>query len=88
MRAMHTLVVILIGLAGLWIAARIGDARGRPIDAIATFVWAWLALSIAHFAVGVLAAGYPAALEAQLHVLIFGIPAGAALWVLLRRSAG
>lgn len=83
---MHTLVVILIGLAGLWWAVRRGDARGRPIDAIVTFVWIWLLLSVAHFAAGVLVAGYPAALEAQLHVLIFGIPAGAALWVLRRRA--
>lgn len=84
---MHTLVVILIGLAGLWTALRLGAARGRRVDAIVGFVWVWLALSIVHFAVGVLVAGYPAALEAQVHVLIFGIPAGVAFWI-LQRSAG
>lgn len=83
---MHTLIVILVGLAGLWGAVRTGTARGRLVDTVVTFVWVWLALSIVHFAVGVLVAGYPAAVEAQLHVLVFGIPAGAAFLVLRRRG--
>jgi hypothetical protein len=86
---MRTLLVILIGIAALFviiaIAAALNKGRsGRPIDGATVFVWLWLVFAIVDCYVGV-SAGHGLALELAIHALVFAVPAALA-WHLSRRQ--
>jgi hypothetical protein len=85
---MRTFVVIAIGVALAVafdvLAAAINSRRvTRGLDGGRLFVWAWLAVALADFGVGV-ATGHPVLAEIAIHALIFAVPAAVA-WILTRR---
>jgi hypothetical protein len=85
----HTLTVTLSGLVlllvFLFVANSINKRKNkRVIDAAWIFIWFWLAVSIVNFCVGVFVANYPVATELGVHIVVFGLPAGIA-WYLLRK---
>jgi uncharacterized membrane protein YwaF len=86
---MHTLRITVIGLILLslfvFVAAQLNQRKTRvPVDGARVFVWIWLAASIVNFFIGVFVAGYSVLTELAVHVVVFGVPAGAA-WFLSRR---
>jgi hypothetical protein len=83
---MRTLVAIVVGLVvlGLFLlAARRPGARGRRL--LTVFVVVWLVACAADLTVGV-THGYGFGEELAIHLLIFAVPAAAAL-VLARTAA-
>ena len=86
---MHTLTITLIGLIALslfvFVAAQINQRKTRsPVDGARLFIWVWLTASIVNFSVDVFVAGYSVLTELAVHVIVFGVPAGAT-WFLSRR---
>ena len=83
---MHIVIVVIGGLAGLavfWFGYRM---FGRPPQrGAALFIGAWLIAALLNAAVGVLGVGVPLINEIGAFVLIFGIPAAAA-WYLINRG--
>ena len=89
---MHTLMVISGGLALLGAFLLIGYlARGRSFaqaaQAAKYFIPVWAVVSLVNLSVGVLKAGYTVVQELPMLVIVFGIPAAAA-WFILRRYSG
>lgn len=89
MSAMRTAVIILVGFI-VW-GACLGVARvlgGGSIPALVratrTFMVFWFMVTVMNMWVGVTQAGYAASEELPIFALIFGVPAIAALAVLLR----
>ena len=83
---MHTLRITLIGLILLslfiFVAAQINQRKNRPaVDGAYLFIWVWLVVSIANFFVGVFIAQYSVLTELAVHVIVFGVPAGAACFI-------
>lgn len=84
---MHTVKVIGIGFALLgvllFVAPRLNLAGASPIAfAIKLFIPLWFAGALINLAIGVLRAGYTVAQEAPIFLVVFGIPAVAALLIL------
>lgn len=77
---MHTIIVISCGFIVLGLCVLIGRWLGRPIAAAAlAFLPIWLAASTINMVVGVESAGYTYAQELPIFLLVFGLPAVAAL---------
>lgn len=82
---MHTVLVITGGLlllavfvaVGRWIG---GSSRAAARGAVA-FVPAWCVAAAINMWVGVSHAGYPFSAEAPIFVVVFGVPAAAAVFV-------
>lgn len=86
---MHTLRLTVIGLILLsvfvFVAAQINQRKNRlAMDGAYLFIWVWLAISIANFCVGVFIVHYSVPTELGVHVVVFGLPAGAA-WFMSRK---
>lgn len=89
---MHSLRVIGAGLALLaafLIVARLSGGSGSALPARAAlwFVPVWLAAAVLNLWIGVTQAGYTVAQELPILLVVFGIPAAAALavrWVVRR----
>jgi hypothetical protein len=84
---MHTVKVIGIGFALLglllFVAPRLNLAGASPIAfAIKLFIPLWFAGALINLAIGVLRAGYTVAQEAPIFLVVFGVPAIAALLIL------
>lgn len=85
---MRTLIVIIIGIAVLFVfialAAALSKRRaGNPLDGAMIFVWAWLVFAFIDCCLGV-SAGHGLAMELMIHALLFALPAGLA-WYLSRQ---
>lgn len=80
---MHTLTIVAAGFVLLLVfhLARRSFARGRGRLArhIAVFLVVWLAVSAANMLFGVVSAGYPLTTELPIMLLVFAVPAAAAL---------
>jgi hypothetical protein len=92
---MHTVKVIgggfaLLGLL-LVIAPRLNLSGRSPIAfAVKLFLPLWLVASLVNMAIGINRAGYSAAEEAPILLVVFGVPALTALlmrWIFVRKSA-
>ena len=83
---MHILTLVLIGLAVLafFIVTGVLINRrrpGYPVDTTRLFIWVWLPAALVNSMVGYLQVGIPLANEIGAFGLIFGIPAGFALYL-------
>lgn len=83
---MHTLMVIAGGfvLLGLSLAAaRLFGAPGSAglVQAVKAFIGLWLTCAAINMWVGVTRAGYTVGQEAPIFLVVFGVPAAAALLV-------
>ena len=83
---MHILTLVLVGLAVLGFVIVTGMLLNRrrpgyPVDAPRLFIWIWLPAALVNSAVGYLQVGIPLANEIGAFALIFGIPAGVALYL-------
>ena len=83
---MRTLVLILVGLVVLALATGLSRPARRPLAAC-VFVGFWLAACAANLMVG-LSHGYSLGEELRVHLVLFGIPAIAALAVAWRSRHG
>ncbi|MCF7222920.1 hypothetical protein [Marilutibacter chinensis] len=90
---MHTILMILAGLAVLGLFLLTGRlwalrAAGATRRAALWFIPVWLVAALVNMGVGVIEAGYSVSDELPFLVLVFGIPAVAALfaWWRLRPS--
>jgi hypothetical protein len=86
----HTVKVILGGFALLAVCVLAGRFIGGTRQGMATativFLPLWLAGALINLWIGVTRAGYAVAEEAPIAVVVFGIPAAAALvvWLIVR----
>lgn len=83
----HTMMVILAGLVMLGII--MATSKGNYAGAVKRFLPLWLLLSVINMLVGVYSAGYSFREELPILVVVFAVPAAAALLVralLERRS--
>lgn len=84
---MHSIKVIGAGFALLGlllvVVPRLGLARGNPAGfAIKLFIPLWFLGALINLGIGVFHAGYTVAQEAPIFLLVFGVPAVAALLIL------
>jgi hypothetical protein len=82
---MHTIMVVTGGLVLLLALCVIGHVRGGASGiggAARLFLPVWLVVSVINLAVGVRSAGYTVAEELPVLLVIFGVPAAAAIVVL------
>ncbi len=89
---MHMLMMTILGLvllATFWFAGRLLNARaGRAvINAPRLFLLVWAAASFYNGYVGVTKAGYSVQAELLVHVVVFGLPAAIAVWLMLTKRA-
>lgn len=78
---MHTLIATAIGLGLLGLL--IGLAKDKAACA-SRFIVMWFFICLLHLSYGVWGAGYPLLTELGVHVIVFGLPGGAA-WLLARK---
>ncbi|WP_410014394.1 hypothetical protein [Sodalis sp. C49] len=80
---MHTLIIVVVGLALLGLFTYSAHFVGRPAiaTAVKAFMVLWLVISLANLGVGVFRAGYTLLEELPVLALVFGVPAIAALLV-------
>ena len=81
---MHTLVVIGIGMLVLGIMAALGRIAGGHdgfVRALLVFLPTWLVGAAVNMLIGVKGAGYSAADEAPVFVVVFVVPAAVALYL-------
>ena len=79
---MHTVIVLGVGFGLLGLCAGVGLAFGGSAGAAAAmlvFLPLWLAGAAINMYIGVTRAGYPFADEAPVFLVVFAIPAAAAL---------
>lgn len=86
---MHTIIVLAIGFGLLGLCALAGYLLGSPsgiAKAALVFLPLWLVGAGINMYVGVTRAGYSVAEEVPMFLLVFGVPAVAALivWWMLR----
>mgnify|MGYP001610908249 CR=1 FL=1 len=74
----HSVMVMLGGFALLAVMILLGKKEDRGMNAL-RFIPMWLALSIVNLVIGVWWAGYGLQEELLILLMIFGIPAAAAL---------
>lgn len=84
---MHTIKVIGLGFALLglllFLAPRLAASAGRPIPfAVKLFLPLWLIGAMINLWIGVTRAGYTVMEEAPIFLVVFGVPAIAALLIL------
>lgn len=87
---MHTIKVLAAGFALLALCLVAGRALGSPGAGLALgaklFIPLWLAGSALNMWIGVSKAGYSVADEAPVFLMVFGIPAAVALFILWRST--
>ena len=84
---MHTVIILVTGFALLAACVFVGRFLGGPesrADATLVFLPLWFVGAVVNMYIGVAQAGYPVADEAFVFVIVFGVPAAAAL--VLRRK--
>jgi hypothetical protein len=84
---MHTIIVIAIGLALVGLLALVGRAFGGAsgtATAVLVFFPLWLIGSGLNMYIGVKRAGYSVAAETPIFLIVFTVPAAAALFVWLK----
>ncbi len=84
---MHTIKIVGLGFALLglllFLTPRLSLSAGRPISfAIRLFLPLWFAGALINLWIGVSHAGYTVAEEAPIFLIVFGVPAVAALLIL------
>ncbi len=89
---MHMLMMTSLGLALLaifWFVGRMLNRRaGRTVvNGPRLFLPVWLAVSFYNGYVGVTQAGYSVQAELLAHVVVFGLPAAIAAWLMLKKTA-
>lgn len=89
---MRTIIVIVIGLVLACVfvfgAGFLNKGRTSPIiNGSYWFIALWLVFCAIDFYIGVFKAGYSAKDEFLIHLIIFGIPAAAAAWLLPRLNS-
>ena len=80
---MHTIIVIGIGLGLLGLCALAGRTFGGSSGtamAILAFLPLWLIGAAINMYIGVTRAGYSVADETPIFLIVFAVPAAAALW--------
>ena len=87
---MHMLMMTLIGLAllaGFWFVGRLlNHSAGRQvINGPRIFLLVWAAVSFYNGYVGVTKAGYSVQAELLVHVVVFGLPAAIAVFLMIRK---
>lgn len=87
---MHMLMMTLLGLALLaafWFVGRMLNARaGRAvINGPRVFLAVWAAVSFYNGYIGVTKAGYSVQAELLVHVVVFGLPAAIAVFLMIRK---
>ncbi len=87
---MHMLMMTVIGLALLaafWFVGRLLNRRaGRAvINGPRLFLLVWAAVSFYNGYVGVTTAGYSVQAELLVHVVVFGLPAAIAVFLMIRK---
>lgn len=85
---MHTIKVIAGGLALLGLVLLVGRWVGGPATAAKLFIPLWLIGAAINMWIGVSKAGYSVADEAPVFLVVFAVPAAAALLVLWKLSRG
>ena len=87
---MHTIKVLAAGFALLAVCLLAGRSLGTPGAGLALgarlFIPLWLVGAAVNMWIGVSRAGYSIADEAPVFLLVFGIPAAAALLVIWRST--
>lgn len=88
---MHMLMMTSLGLALLavfWFIGRLLNRRaGRQVvNGPRLFLPVWLAVSFYNGYIGVTKAGYSVQAELLVHVVVFGLPAAIAVWLMWRRA--
>ena len=83
---MRTLVFLLVGFLLLAASMTLGrlfasNYPGAPLAATTIFVTLWLGISGGNLWVGVAKAGYSLNEESPIFLLIFGVPAAAAIFI-------
>ena len=85
---MRTILLILGGFLLLWLgllaARRLGGSNAATVVTI--FLFAWLAVAGGNMWYGVSHAGYSVAEEFPIFLLIFGLPAAAAIFIWWKHS--
>ncbi|MCW0233566.1 MAG: hypothetical protein OJJ21_08215 [Ferrovibrio sp.] len=86
---MHMLMMTVLGfivLAVLWGGARFINARaGRTVvNGARLFLPVWAAVSFYNGYIGVTRAGYSVQAELLVHLVVFGLPAAVAVWLIWR----
>jgi hypothetical protein len=79
---MHTVIVLIIGFALLAACVFVGRFLGGPesgADATLVFLPLWFVGAVVNMYIGVAQAGYPLFEEVGMFVIVFGLPAAAAL---------
>lgn len=87
---MHMLMMTVLGLALLaafWFAGRLLNARaGRAvINGPRIFLLVWAAVSVYNGYIGVTKAGYSVQAELLVHLVVFGLPAATAVFLMIRK---
>jgi hypothetical protein len=88
---MHMLMMTSLGLALLaafWFVGRMLNGRaGRAvINGPRVFLFVWAAVSFYNGYIGVTQAGYSVQAELLVHVVVFGLPAAIAVWLMLKKA--
>ncbi len=88
---MHMLKMTALGfavLAALWLIAHLVNRRAaRPVlNGPRVFLPVWAAVSFYNGYVGVTQAGYSVQAELLVHLVVFGLPAAVAVWLMLRKA--
>ena len=83
---MRALIIIMLGLVllALWIGVARALAGGDPLQvrkAVRSFIGIWFVVALGNLAIGVTKVGYGVLEELPIFLLIFGVPAAAALFV-------
>lgn len=87
---MHMLMMTVLGLvllAAFWFVGRQLNARaGRQVvNGPRLFLPVWLAVSVYNGYVGVTKAGYSVQAELLVHIVVFGLPAAVAIFLMMRK---
>jgi hypothetical protein len=80
---MHTLMWVVGGLValGIFVLAAVLLGRGMA-DGARVFIWPWLAASVVNLLLGVYWANVPLSVEIPVLVVVFGVPAAVAWYVM------
>ncbi len=79
---MHTLRVIVAGLALLAVCLVAGRLIKTVWHGAAAFIPLWLIVSAINMWIGVSVAGYSVAAELPIFLIVFGVPALLAVWAM------
>lgn len=87
---MHMLMMTSLGLAllaGFWfVGCMLNQRAGRAvINGPRVFLLVWAAASFYNGYIGVTQAGYSVQAELLVHLVVFGLPAAIAVWLMVRK---